>query len=381
MAAQVSEMKLSLDLQQFKKDITKAMNEAAKAAGNIAIKLDPGDTAEKATAQTEKLKQTLQALGKEYQNLFKTGDSVEAFIKKDMAEYRKIVDKAYEEKELTYEQSKEAIDRIDDLEKRKLRDASTGFGDGLVKQLSDYAEATSNAGKAMGTALTGAFDKAGEALAQFCMTGKINFQQLANSIISDLMRITARQAMGGLAGWAGTAIGAIGGLFGGSVPTASSNMSSIPGMIMDMGSQAAQSGLYASNPFVLAKGGAFREGTGLAVYRNQIVTKPTLFPFAKGIGLMGEAGAEAIMPLTRMRGGDLGVKATFGMAGASAQPPQVNVIINTPPGVSSRTEQRDNQDGGMDLTIMMEMVDNYVAGGIASGRSKTANALRMQRGM
>jgi phage-related minor tail protein len=33
-----------------------------------------------------------------------------------------------------------------------------------------------------------------------------------------------------------------------------------------------------------------------------------VFPFASGIGLMGEAGPEAIMPLTRASNGDLGVK-------------------------------------------------------------------------
>ena len=47
-----------------------------------------------------------------------------------------------------------------------------------------------------------------------------------------------------------------------------------------------------------AKGGAFT---------NTIVNTPTLFPFANGIGLMGEAGPEAIMPLERGPDGSLGV--------------------------------------------------------------------------
>ena len=37
--------------------------------------------------------------------------------------------------------------------------------------------------------------------------------------------------------------------------------------------------------------------------------RATVFPFAKGIGLMGEAGPEAIMPLRRGRDGRLGVSA------------------------------------------------------------------------
>lgn len=53
-----------------------------------------------------------------------------------------------------------------------------------------------------------------------------------------------------------------------------------------------------------------------------VVNKPTLFKFAGGTGLMGEAGAEAIMPLKRSPSGDLGV----GLNGGD-QPQQVNYNI------------------------------------------------------
>ena len=56
-------------------------------------------------------------------------------------------------------------------------------------------------------------------------------------------------------------------------------------------------------------------GAGIAAYRNSIVSQPTVFPFARGgvpnVGLMGERSGkphEAIMPLTRTNGGDLGVR-------------------------------------------------------------------------
>ena len=58
------------------------------------------------------------------------------------------------------------------------------------------------------------------------------------------------------------------------------------------------------------KGGAFLNG--IADYSNQIVNTPTRFAFASGAGLMGEAGSEAIMPLTRTSDGDLGVKTQGG---------------------------------------------------------------------
>lgn len=55
-----------------------------------------------------------------------------------------------------------------------------------------------------------------------------------------------------------------------------------------------------------ADGNAFDRAGVTAFARGGIVDRPTIFPFANGTGLMGEAGPEAILPLTR-RGGRLGV--------------------------------------------------------------------------
>ncbi|MCW2255089.1 lambda family phage tail tape measure protein [Providencia alcalifaciens] len=57
-----------------------------------------------------------------------------------------------------------------------------------------------------------------------------------------------------------------------------------------------------------ANGGVYNT-PGLSAFSGQIVSKPTLFPFAKGAGLMGEAGPEAILPLRRGANGKLGVVA------------------------------------------------------------------------
>ncbi|WP_336431344.1 phage tail tape measure protein [Providencia sp. wls1914] len=56
-----------------------------------------------------------------------------------------------------------------------------------------------------------------------------------------------------------------------------------------------------------AKGGVY-DSPSLSSYSGQIVNSPTMFAFAKGAGLMGEAGPEAIMPLTRGSDGSLGVR-------------------------------------------------------------------------
>lgn len=61
-----------------------------------------------------------------------------------------------------------------------------------------------------------------------------------------------------------------------------------------------------------AKGNVF-SAPGLSAYSGQIVDRPTLFPFASGVGLMGEAGPEAIMPLKRGPDGKLGVSGGGGV--------------------------------------------------------------------
>lgn len=73
------------------------------------------------------------------------------------------------------------------------------------------------------------------------------------------------------------------------------------------------SGLFGGGSFPSAPGGLHAKGGtflgGISGYSNQIVNRPTMFAFAKGTGLMGEAGPEAIMPLTRDASGRLGVSA------------------------------------------------------------------------
>jgi len=73
----------------------------------------------------------------------------------------------------------------------------------------------------------------------------------------------------------------------------------------------AVAGLFGGKPTANAKGNVF-DG-------RDIVTTPTLFKFAKGTGLMGEAGPEAIMPLKRGRDGSLGVQ-VHGGAGSMPAP-------------------------------------------------------------
>lgn len=106
------------------------------------------------------------------------------------------------------------------------------------------------------------------------------------------------------------------------------------------GGQAAYEGAMAAGAFN-AKGNAF-DSSGLrafargavfpaiaafaagGAFTNQVVASPTLFAFGKGgqLGVMGEAGPEAIMPLERGPNGKLGVQAH----GAGGAPQSIKVI-------------------------------------------------------
>ena len=76
-------------------------------------------------------------------------------------------------------------------------------------------------------------------------------------------------------------------------------------------------GLVGALPF--AKGGV--PGHVVPFAAGGVVSTPSYFPMGRNIGLMGEAGAEAILPLQRAADGSLGVAASSG-GGA------VNVVFN-----------------------------------------------------
>ncbi|EFC4004327.1 phage tail tape measure protein [Escherichia coli] len=157
---------------------------------------------------------------------------------------------------------------------------------------------TENADNAAGTAeqmFTVAFNSAGNALATFCTTGKLNFKSFTSSLLSDLAKIMAQMAMM-------QAVKGIGSAFG-------------------WGSAAAAS--VTPN----ADGGVY-QSADLSRYSGTVVNRPTFFAFAKGAGVMGEAGPEAILPLRRGADGKLGVVADIGGSGMVMFAPQYNIEIN-----------------------------------------------------
>lgn len=119
-----------------------------------------------------------------------------------------------------------------------------------------------------------------------------------------------------------------------------------------------------------AKGGTFT---------NQVVAKPTYFRFAKGsgfgTGLMGEAGPEAIMPLTRGADGSLGVSAS-GIGGGDVQ---VNIPVTVYSDEPVEVHDTEDENGQRKIEILVgSMINQHIAGGKADRALKGRYGLRPQ---
>lgn len=85
---------------------------------------------------------------------------------------------------------------------------------------------------------------------------------------------------------------------------------------------------------MFADGGAFSQGRVMPFANGGVVSSPTYFPMRGGTGLMGEAGPEAILPLSRGADGKLGVRSAGG-----GRPVQVVMNIQTQDAQSFRRSQ------------------------------------------
>lgn len=84
----------------------------------------------------------------------------------------------------------------------------------------------------------------------------------------------------------------------------------------------------------LAQGGIVSRGAVMPFAQGGVVGAPTYFPLGRGLGLMGERGAEAVMPLARGPDGRLGVR-----GGQGGRAVSVTVNIATPDADSFRRSE------------------------------------------
>ncbi|WP_440591071.1 phage tail tape measure protein [Salmonella enterica] len=190
-------------------------------------------------------------------------------------------------------------------------DASQGdWTQGASRALDNFLAQGSNVAGMTENVFTNAFNGMADGIANFALTGKMDFRSFTVSILSDLAKMEARIAASKLLGSV-LGIFGFGASAGGSTPSGAYNsaaLSVIPN----------------------ADGGVYRSA-GLSQYSGSIVDRPTFFQFARGAAVMGEAGPEAILPLCRGTDGKLGVVAA-GSGGMAMFAPQYHIAIsNTGP--------------------------------------------------
>lgn len=181
------------------------------------------------------------------------------------------------------------------LEARKAKEAD--WLGGAKTGFSEWVETADNAAKLVGDGVKGAMDVGTNALVDFVTTGKFSFKSFTTDILKMIAEITVKMAL----------MSAMKAAFGGTSFGAS------------MG---------------FAKGGVFTDPS-LKAYSNGVYDKPTPFTFsgrsmfAKG-GVFGEAGPEAIMPLSRDSNGRLGVKVQGAEGGGmgGVQIDQINITVS-----------------------------------------------------
>ncbi|AZE53684.1 Phage tail length tape-measure protein 1 [Pseudomonas synxantha] len=206
-----------------------------------------------------------------------------------------------------YQAKLEAINRSErDLTQTTLSNyeqmsvAQSDWRNGATSAFSNYLDSARDVAGQTRSLFTNAFSSMEDAVASFATNGKFSFSDFAKSIIADMARIATRQAASGLlSSLAGTAIGA---WFGGGAAA---------------GAGAGSFGSSIGSAITAnAKGGVY-DSPSLSSFSNQVHDKPQMFAFAKGAGIFAEAGPEAIMPLTRTAGGELGVRALGGGGGGA----------------------------------------------------------------
>ncbi|TWR87883.1 phage tail tape measure protein [Pseudomonas saxonica] len=253
----------------------------------------------------------------------------------------------------------------------KISEAQGNWRSGATSAFENYLESARDISGQTKSLFSNAFSSMEDAVVNFAMTGKLSFADFTKSILADMARIASRQAASGiLSSLVGVGVSAAGAYFGGGTASAGSTQAGYSPEIMDgwSGIQQAKGGAWHAGVQMFADGGAFT---------NSIVSKPTAFGMANGkTGVMGEAGEEAIMPLTRTASGKLGVMAVGGGSGTSISL-NIPLMVMTdeesgrPDGAELDTEafQRNMQDR-MRVVAKEEIAKSWRQGGVSSRNVK-----------
>jgi lambda family phage tail tape measure protein len=224
-----------------------------------------------------------------------------------------------------------------------LRD-STNAGAGFREGANSYVDSLGTLRQATSNLAQQGFQSLGDSITNLAVTGTANFREFAAGILKATAQMIIQQfvlkaimqAIGFVGSNAASSVPAISGDFYKSMPTS----------------------FFAPS----ANGNIFNQNGIQKFAMGGVVNRPTIFPFANGTGLMGEAGPEAIMPLQRAANGKLGVIASGGGT--------TNVTVNVDAGGTSvEGDQAQAKQLGIAVSaaVQAELVKQQRPGGLLAG--------------
>ncbi|EBG8292431.1 phage tail tape measure protein, partial [Salmonella enterica] len=224
-----------------------------------------------------RIREEFQQKNVELQRQYQSGDISEELYRQELDLNKRYLDERLRDQEAYYSAS--------DAQRSNW---TAGMREGFANWADTASDYASQSADLVNNAMTGLVGNISDALSG----NKVDWEDWASSVLQSMQKIILNamivNSLQSSMGSGGFFSGLFGSSAGGSTPSGAYN--------------SAASGLQLN-----AKGGAYASAS-LSAYSNSIVSSPTYFAFAKGAGLMGEAGPEAIMPLTRSADGSLGVR-------------------------------------------------------------------------
>lgn len=238
-----------------------------------------------------RIREEFQQKNIDLQRQYQSGDISEDLYRQELELNKRYLDERLRDQEAYYSAS--------DAQRS---DWTTGMREGFANWADTASDYASQSADLVNNAMSGLVGNISDALAG----NKVDWEDWASSVLQSMQKIILNAMLVDSLRSASNSgfFSSIGGMFGAGAGAASGST---------------PSGAYnsaASGIKLNAKGGAYASES-LSAYSNSIVSTPTYFAFAKGAGLMGEAGPEAIMPLTRSADGSLGVR-MVGTPGATS---------------------------------------------------------------
>lgn len=197
--------KLSDDLGSNLDGVTKKLDTTDQVQTKLNTTLDSGaakitalgDASKESSDKLDELKrkqeQYIEGLDSEYERIQANNGGAREQVRAWYQEQLITLDKLG----LKYEDFSSRIETIfdDRMSKAREKDLANAedWASGVKRALNSIEKESMSAADMAESTLTGAFDKASDALADFVLTGKFDFKEFARSIISDIVRMIAKQ--------------------------------------------------------------------------------------------------------------------------------------------------------------------------------------------